>query len=272
MFDLFKQPYSNPEMLAELQSRQERWFIFLDKLEARLLELTSAALPELRQVFQEDTDPYKRSHYHMLHGLLGQVNNMRDKANAVKEDNILSFLYSCEAMLPPFTSHAGSEYRKHLHDFRMACLHRHDLFDIKLNGALDQLRHAAGEQDLESAYQQALQDFEKIKDQFTCRQCGGSITIEKMFFIDTYITCPFCQSQNTFHPSTTARMALHNARALAEQRTAALRKAYEDSQPRDAALYKKYLRAMFDEWNKIVPDMAGENEKFYERLLQAPLF
>jgi len=32
-------------------------------------------------------------------------------------------------------------------------------------------------------------------------------------------------------------------------------------------LYQHYLRAMFDEWNKINPDMEQEHEKFYTRLL-----
>ncbi|WP_160715044.1 hypothetical protein [Chitinophaga solisilvae] len=272
MFDFFKKKYSNPELLAELQSRQQRWFVFLDRLEARMEELTDAGIPELQQVFKEDTDPYKRSHYHMLLGLMGQFNNMRDKANEVKEENIISFIYSAEAALPPVTSPAGSEYYRYVHDFRMACLDRYHLFDDRLNEALEALRHAAGEQDLESAYQQELAAFEKIKDQFTCKQCGGNITIPKMFFIDTYIPCPFCQSQNTFSPSTAARMVLHNARELAEQRTAELRRAYESSRPQDPVLYKKYLRAMFDEWNRIVPDMAGENEKFYQRLLEEYTF
>lgn len=272
MFDFFKKKYSNPELLAELKSRQDRWFVFLDKLEARISELTTAGIPELQQVFNEDTDPYKRSHFHMLQGLLGQINNMRDKANNAKEENIISFTYSAEAALPSITTPGGSEYYRYVQDFRITCLERDNLFDKRLNEALEQLRHAAGEQDLEKAYQQELAAFEKIRDQFTCKQCGGNITIQKMFFIDTYIVCPFCRSQNTFSPSTAARMVLHNARALAEQRTAGLRMAYENSRPQDPELYKKYLRAMFDEWNKIVPDMAAENEKFYQRLLEEYTF
>ena len=89
-----------------------------------------------------------------------------------------------------------------------------------------------------------------------------------MFFIATYMTCPYCQTQNTFLPSTGAQLVLHQARSLAELRTAHLQKAYEDGYPKDPLLYKQYLRAMFDEWNKIVPDMAAENEKFYLRLLK----
>ncbi|NLR67960.1 hypothetical protein HGH92_26885 [Chitinophaga varians] len=272
MFGFFKEKYNNPALLSELKSRQDRWFVFLDKLEARIAELTAAGILELQQVFKEDTDPYKRSHSHMLQGLRGQINHMRDKANDVKEENIISFMYRAEADLPAITTPAGSEYRRYVHDFRMACLDRYNLFDERLNEALEALQHAAGERDLESEYRQQLEAFEKIRDQFACKQCGGHLTIPKMFFIDTYVTCPFCQSQNTFSPSSGARMVLHNARELAEQRTAALRTAYENSRPQDPELYKKYLRAMFDEWNKIVPDMTAENEKFYQRLLEEYTF
>lgn len=82
------------------------------------------------------------------------------------------------------------------------------------------------------------------------------------------MTCAYCGTQNTFLPSTGAQLVLHRARSLAEQRTAHLLKIYESSDPKQPALYRQYLRAMFDEWNKIVPDMAAENEKFYHRLLK----
>lgn len=203
----------------------------------------------------------------MVQGLTGQVNQMRNKANEVKDDNIISFVYEAESIIPSITSAAGHQYHGRLHTFRMACLNRHFIFEEKINEAITLLKNAAGEQDLEGAYQEELAAFERIRHRFCCKQCGGNITIPKMFFIDTYITCPFCQSQNTFSPSTGARMVLHQARSLAEQRTAHLLKNYEETRPKDPALYRQYLRAMFDEWNKIVPDMAGENEKFYERLL-----
>ncbi|WP_142687197.1 hypothetical protein [Chitinophaga polysaccharea] len=267
MFGLFGRKYENPALIAEISSRQERWFAFLDKLEARMQEMTAAAIPELQRVFREDTDPYKRAHHQMVQGLIGQVNQMRNKANEIKDENIISFVYEAESTIPSITSSAGLAYHGKLHTFRMACLNRHFIFEEKINEAIELLKNAAGEQDLEGAYREELAAFERIRDKFSCRQCGGNITIPKMFFIDTYITCPFCQSQNTFSPSTGARMVLHQARSLAEQRTAHLLRNYEESRPKNPALYRLYLRAMFDEWNRIVPDMAGENEKFYERLL-----
>lgn len=267
MFNLFNKKNENLALIEEMRTRQERWFVFLEKLEARMEEMNTAAVPELQNVFRQDTDPYKRAHFHMLSGLLGQINQMRNKANEVKEENIVCFMQEAEASLPSIISSAGSEYRRTLYTFRMACLDRHNVFEDKINHAISLLQGAAGEQDLESAYQEELAAFERIRDKFSCKQCGGNITIPRMFFIDTYITCPFCQSQNTFSPSTGARMVLHQARSLAEQRTAHLLRSYEASSPKNPDLYRHYLRSMFDEWNKIVPDMVVENEKFYERLI-----
>ncbi|SEW44799.1 hypothetical protein [Chitinophaga arvensicola] len=268
MFGLFGKKYSNPALLEELRTRQDRWFVFLDKLETRMDELTTAAVPELHTVYQQDDDPYKRSHGQMLMGLIGQVNHMREKANEVREDNIVSFLYGAEATVPVITSEAGRDYHNRILAFRMACINRYYIFDEKVNEAIVLLKGTEGQQDLEGAYREQLAAFERIRDKFSCKQCGGNITIPKMFFIDTYVTCSFCHSQNTFKPSTAARMVMHNARALAEQRTAQLLRAYEESNPQDRSLYAIYLRAMFNEWNSIVPDMAVENEKFYQRLLE----
>ncbi|MCW3466409.1 hypothetical protein [Chitinophaga nivalis] len=267
MFGLFEKKYNNPTLIEEMAARQERWFVFLEKLEARMEEVSTAALPELRHLFEEDTDPYKRAHGRMLAGLLGQINEMRTKANTVRTDSIIDFVTATECSLPQITSRAGREYYDRLFAFKMACFNRHDVFEEKIHEAITLLQGAAGEEDLEAAYQEQLAAFERIRDKYCCKQCGGNISIPKMFFIATYIPCPFCQSQNTFMPSTGARMVLGQARSLAEQRTAHLLRRYEASNPRQPDLYRQYLRAMFDEWNKIVPDMAAENEKFHQRLL-----
>lgn len=236
-----------------LRQTQERWFAFLEKLEARMEEMCTAAIPELKKVFEEDQDHYKRAHGRMLSGLLGQLQQMRAKADEVREEKLGQLIYS----------NGNIEY-----SFREVCYDRHEKFEAKLQYYTELLEETAERKDLEAFYQEQLAAFEAIRDKFTCKQCGGKITIPKMFFIATYMTCPYCQTQNTFLPSTGAQLVLHQARSLAEQRTAHLEKAYEDGYPKDPLLYKQYLRAMFDEWNKIVPDMAAENEKFYLRLLK----
>jgi hypothetical protein len=264
----FEKKYDNPALISELSHTRERWFTFLQKLEDRMVDMCDAAVPELKTVFEQDTDPYKRAHGHMLSGLLGQLSQMRSKANQVRDENITGMMIAGGAVIPSITSAAGRKYHDLLYAFRIACFDRHYAFEEKLTAAIVQLQEAAGEQDLEAAYQEQLAAFEKIKEDFNCQQCGGNISIPKMFFIATYVSCPFCQTQNTFMPSTEAQMVLHNARGLAEQRTAHLRKAAEEAGTKNPDLQRKYLRAMFDEWNKIVPDMTEENEKFHERLLK----
>jgi rubrerythrin len=268
MFDLFNKKYHNPELLETIRQTQDRWFDFLDKLETRMHEMCVAAVPEIREVFNQDTDPYKRAHGRMLMGLNGQINQMRHKANKAREENIIYFIDCATAELPDFISSAGREYHDKLNAFRIACINRHNIFEEKIAHYTSLLKNAAGEQDMETTYQKQLIAFENIRDKFVCKQCGGNITISRIFFIATYITCPFCQTQNTFIPSTGAQMVLHQARSLAEQRTAHLLRIYEESKPKNSQLYQQYLRSMFNEWNKIVPDMAEENEKFYQRLLQ----
>jgi hypothetical protein len=240
-------------MEETIRQTQERWFTFLEKLEARMEEMCTAAIPELVKVFDEDKDPYKRAHGRMLSGLRGQLYQMMEKATEVKDEKILG---------PAFSFGQGS------HTFREACFNRHHQFEERAHHYISLLQETARERDLEGFYKEQLDAFERIRDQFTCKQCGGKITIPKMFFIATYVTCSWCQTQNTFMPSSGAQLMLHQARSLAEQRTAHLLKEYENSRPKDPALHRKYLRAMFDEWNKITPDMAAENEKFYLRLLK----
>ncbi|SHE75500.1 hypothetical protein [Pedobacter caeni] len=268
MFGFFKNKYDNPALLEEIRQTEEKWFVFLDKLETRLDELCTAAVPELIAVFDQDTDPYKRAHGRMLTGLIGQINQMRQKAITAKEERIIPFMYASKSVLPDLISGAGREYHDRLYRFQMACFDRHHQFEDKINEGITALRSAEGNRGLEATYQQQIAEFERIKDKFLCKQCGGKMSIPKMYFIATYIQCPFCQTQNTYTPSTEMQLLFHQARPLAEQRTAHLLRAYETQHPKNPVLYQQYLRAMFDEWNKITPDMVAENERFYLRLLK----
>ncbi|PSL45617.1 hypothetical protein CLV51_104323 [Chitinophaga niastensis] len=268
MFNFFEKEYDNPALIEKIKQTQNKWISFLEKLEARMKEMCMGALPELKEVFEQDNDPYKRAHGRMVSALQGQLGQMREKANEVKEEKVFNFVHHASATIPPITTKAGRKYDDMLYAFRQVCLDRHRIFEEKIHYYFSLLKGTTGQQDLEADYQEQLTAFESIKDKFGCKQCGGNITIPKLFFIATYVTCPFCHTQNTFLPSTATQLVFHNARSLAEQRTAHLLKAYEESETKAPGLYQQYLRSMFDEWNKIVPDMAEENEKFYQRLLK----
>lgn len=305
MFGLFnkeKEEETTPEWYAELQESQQRWFAFLEKLEAKMEELATAAIPELKQLLEEDEDLYKRTFHRVYAGVRGQLNNIREKARDTYEEKINRIYYDLNSQVSVLSKHHDL-----LSDFRTACSDRHNEFERKFEHWSDQIEKTQ-ERDLEIEYQKILNEFETIKDKFSCKQCGGNITIDKIFLIETYISCPYCQSQNTFAPSTQARMLQNIARGLAEQRTVHLYEAFETENNKERELYHQrhelslskihqtdsrvlneintkmdqleidrqnviqnapklyqvYVRAMYDEWNKITPDLKEHNEKMYQ--------
>ncbi|WP_281232577.1 hypothetical protein [Flavobacterium gelatinilyticum] len=311
MFGLFnkKQKESQetfPEWHAELQESQQRWFTFLEKLEAKMEELATASIPELKQILQEDEDLYKRTFHKVYSGVNGQLNHIREKARETYEEKIIDVYYHYDSKISVLSKHHNL-----ISDFRNVCSERHNQFDERYDYWRKQIEKTQ-ERDLEVEYQKILNEFENIKDKFGCKQCGGNITIQKIFLIETYISCPYCQTQNTFEPSTQARNLQNISRGLAEQRTAHLYEEFETENNKERELYHQrhelslskihesnknvlneiqakmdyleeqrqfaiknapklhqiYLRAMYDEWNKITPDLKEHNEKMYQNQLQ----
>jgi len=296
---------SLPDWYAELQEAQQRWFSFSEKLEAKMEELATAAIPELKQVLQDDEDLYKRTFHRVYSGVMGQLNNIREKARDTYEEKIDSIYYDLDARISVLDKNHDL-----ISDFRSACSDRHEEFENKYDYWRKQIEKTQ-ERDLEIEYKKILDEFETIKDKFSCTQCGGNLTIDKIFLIETYISCPYCQTQNTFAPSTQARNLQNIARGLAEQRTAHLYEEYQTEYNRERELYHErhelsiskihesdkkvlseiqakmdeleeqrqfviknapklhqvYLRAMYDEWNKITPDLKEHNEKMYQNQL-----
>lgn len=284
----------------EMQETKERFFVFIGKLEEKLKEFAGASIPELEALNKGDSDEFKRAYHRMKSAVLGQLGSIRKKALDVKEEKIEGFVL-------PYDDHAISAV---YYQFRAECYKRYDQLD-ELHLHYHELIENTDAEDFEAKYQKIVDEYEAIKDKFRCVQCGSPITIGKIYFTTTYITCPACQTRNTFEPGSQAKMLEHIGRSLAEQRTAHLLKAHdaipekaqelylqihhlelsliherdkkviaqktqeiqelqrqkEELESKRPGLYQTYLRAMFDEWNKINPALAEAHEKFYIRLL-----
>lgn len=308
MFGLFNKQKDEalPEWYSELQQSQERWFNFLEKLEAKLEEFATAAIPELKEILQNDDDLYKRAFHRVYSGVNGQLSNIREKARVTYEEKIIDVYSHYSSQISVLSKHHNL-----VSDFRNVCSDRHNDFEDQYEYWRNQIEKTQ-ERDLEIEYQKILDEFEAIKNKFNCTQCGGNIEIEKIFLIETHIQCPYCSTQNTFAPSTQARNLQNIARGLAEQRTAHLYEAFEIENNKERELYHQrhelslskihesdkkvlsqilakmdeleeqrqfviknapklhqiYLRAMYDEWNKITPDLKEHNEKMYQNQLQ----
>jgi hypothetical protein len=294
-----------PEWADRLDQSRERWFTFLEKLEERMEELCTAAIPELKEVLAKDDDVYKRNFHKVYSGVQGQLGNIRQKAYDTYDEKILGDYYSLVHQVSALDP--GYDYLK---EFQNQCSERYnDVFEKKLNYWEKQIEMTK-EEDLEIKYKKILDEYETVKHKFTCKQCGAALSIDKIFFISTYVACPACRTQNTFAPSSSAQMIQHFSRDLAHQRVSSLYEAYvtenekeriyyhqihklrlsnissgkaekkkaeqemaQLEQERKASientpkLYRIYLRALYDEMNKITPDLKEHNEKMYENAI-----
>lgn len=283
-----------PEWITQMNELDARWSTFLTKLEERMVEMAEAAIPELQEVFESD----KGTYFNLLAGIKGQLNVLEDKVRDVYEEQIESFYDEISDDLD------DDEWEEVLDRFRDKCSEGQEAFEEKVDAWRERLENTESV-DLEAKYKSILNEYEQIKDKFCCKQCGSPISIPEMLFITTHVACPACQSQNTFEPSSQARELDFVGRALAEQRTQPLLDAHQAEEERERELYmqihelsfedetpsilaqiaeleqkrkdsirnapelyKKYLKAMFDEWIKLVPGLAEQNRKIYESRLK----
>ena len=288
------------ETKKEMEETKARFFSFIEKLEQKVEEFSASSLPELVEMNQTDTDEYKRSYQRMKAAVIGQLDNMQQKALEVKNEKIKNFELAND-------SH---ELNDLYYDSRNECYERYNKLEELIDQSKEQINDTYSE-NYETKYQSILDEFEATKNNFHCSQCSSPIEITKIFFTITYITCPSCQTKNTFEPSTQAKQLEHIGRSLAEQRTKHLLKEFEAMPEKAHELYlqihdleldlmneknktviektknkikeleqekqfleeqqpikyQHYLRAMFDEWNKINPALTEEHERFYNRLL-----
>lgn len=225
--------YNNEEpvqtdWISLLDETQKRLYAFLEKLEQRMQELADAAVPELEALKSED----ERAYGNMLNGVKGQLNAVRDKAQKTYDEKVEDVYDQIQRninVLHPQYSH--------LRDFRTYCSARfHQQFDGIYNKYQDQL-DSTTYTDYEVLYQRIVDEYEAVKNKFNCHQCGGKISLEKIYFTVSHLTCPTCQTKNTFQPSTLAQGLEHIGRGLAEQRTKPLLEKYYNAQHHERELY-----------------------------------
>lgn len=284
----------------EMNDTRQRYTVFVDKLKEKLHEFATASIIELKELNDNDEDEYKQTYHRMQSAVLGQVDSLRKKAHDVLEEKVTNYRYDGN----------NREQQDLYYELRNACYDTYNELDELVQNYREQIQDTFSE-DLEGKYQLILDEYERIKDAFSCTQCGGKLTIDKLYFTTTYIACPYCQTQNTFEPSSRAKSLEHLGRSLAEKRTKHLLDTYhknieleqelfqqkhrlemdltfsgrreagslnesaqaaavqwENTRTTSAKLYEHYLRAMFDEWNKINPGLTNEHERFYQRMLQ----
>jgi len=291
------------DILKELVAREQRWEVFIDKIVVRMDEFCQSALPELVQVYQADTDEYKREYGRLLASVKGQMTRLKRKVDNVNDEQLQKLIDKGHKTYPML-----SKERDDVSDIADKLSDKLEIFEDKWDKWMSKLeKTTVGENNhLEQKYQHILKEYDKIKGAFQCKQCGSPISIDKIFFTAAYIQCPACQTQNTFEPSTQAKDLVLLAPELAESRVKSLLDEHEklneacdklEEQIRQLDLEKStdvngndinkdqrislkmqlseyyrdtdnlakiYLRAKCDELNKIIPELKEQHEAKYK--------
>jgi hypothetical protein len=279
MFGLFNKNNENSvslsvEWLPQIQENQQRFFDFLNKIEVRMQELTDAAVPELTEMRNSTDESFKMDFRRMKSGIDGQLENIRKKVYDVHDEKILDLFNEIKHNYSP-----KDKERDILNAFRNDCRSRYNLFEEKYQAARNAV-DATDYEDYEIAYEKVLNEYATIKDKFHCKQCGSLISIEKIFFINVHLNCSACQTQNTFEPSTHARMVQHFAQNLAHQRATDLYEKYKIESEKERLYYHEMhplkLSLHFEKDTKIKSETETKIEdleaKRQESIQNTPIF
>lgn len=229
----------------------ERAQQFFRKLQQRADELAQEATESGQLIADADTDPFKRSFAQFKAGIIAQFTAIIQKGSETFSQQVMpkAGFHEMSGLSSLFTT-----WQRHVMD--------------QMTGVFDNIV----ERDLEKEYAETMAEYELASEQASCKQCGGKLEIRQFYFMATYITCRFCQTQNTFDPGSRARMMEILARPLAELRCKALHDQYREERNRvgkkaATPLYEAFVRAMTDEMDRILPGMEEQHENFYKRLM-----
>lgn len=280
-----------------MQETKERFFLFIEKLEDKLTEFAEAAIPELTALNNTDTDEFKRKYHLVKSGVLGQLESIIKKAREVYEDKITYFPY------PESKSSAFYLFRNECQN-RLSELEELDRayrtkiedtfqedYEIKYQKILDEYAIIQNKFHCSQCGSPVVVDKLYFTTTYiSCASCGTRNTFEpstqaKMLehlgrdlaeqrtkhLLKAYEEIPG-KMQELYLKGHKMKLSLihEKDKNIIQQKNIQIQeieKAHKELEEKSPQLYQKYLRAMFDEWNKINPDMQQEHEKFYNRLL-----
>jgi len=172
-----------------------RWTAFLEKIETRHAELLAAAeasLPDLVPQSDFELLPFSNA----LTAVRVQCIELGQKIQRTWSDSAGAALEQAGTDTAQ-ARQAGSRCA-----FRM---------QLALRRAEVAIAAAAADTVVERA-------FHILKADFKCKRCGAPLNPRRDFFRSHYVTCPYCQTVNTFEPGMVARQVEHFAvHALAER-------------------------------------------------------
>jgi len=189
----------------DLAALEQRYAVFVDKLIARGAELVTTALPQIQQLMSNPTASGTGAVDQLKVTINRQLASLNDKAYQVYNDEIMQ---------------QGTAYPSDsFYTFRDACYGRFAGLEAWTRQWRDMIDEAA-RPDYEAELRRIQGEFEATKSFYRCPQCGAALPVDRMFFVDLYITCPQCGTRNHIAPPPAARRLDFIVRPLAERRHA----------------------------------------------------
>ena len=225
--------------------------VFLGKLEERAEEITREVEESAQIIADADTDPYKRSFLQFKSAIIAQFTQIIQKASSTYQSRVIPAARGMEML----------EIAPYYGDWNARMVDR-----------MQKLFNEVLERDLEKEYTDAMEEYKLSINTFHCTQCGAKLDIDKFYFQSTYITCTYCQTQNTFNPGSKARMIEHIVQPLARARYKTLYQLYQEKKAQTSKKlarmeYETYLNALIEEMNSILPGMAEQHQNYRARML-----
>jgi len=254
-----------------MRDLEQRFRVFIEKLTERAESLAEETRGAIQEIYDEDADPYKRSFGNFLMGVKGQFKGIIDKAEEVFKQQIKPHALSFLKTQTPEGELQEEWFRKIHDDF--------EKWKDKMRDLADSIENQVKKPSAEEKLREIVEEYNAVKDKFHCSQCGANLEIKELYFISTYITCPYCQTQNTFVPSDKMRGFEFVAKDFAEEKTREEEKLYEKISSSDAASAEEEFLAYFlwraAVWKIVadtVPTFAEANKKVFYREMDDLLF
>lgn len=248
---------------TELDLLIDRFESFLKKLEVRAEELYQEAIVSAQEISDADEVAF----YHFKLGINGQFNALTAKATEIYKQQIQEKSFD---RLPHETISASeneaNEYDKKIDQ----AYNRLQDFEAKIQDLSYKVFNNVIAQNSGKKIQDILDEYENIKSNFCCSQCGAELELEKIYFVSTYVTCKFCQTQNTFVPSSKMARLPDFVRDLAEQKTSDLENDYTKNEEKrtlfeNFVAYEKWKRMHFFVKKELIPELATSYKDIYLR-------
>lgn len=242
----------------DLEQLKVRFETFTEKLLAKADDLEAEAKMSAQTVYDEDPDHHKRAYGQFKMGIEGQFKGLIQKTNDVFNQQIRP--------LRDTSQYDNREWFSELYDQLSA-------FEANIRQKMKNVFGDVIKISNEVYLQNILKEYEKIKDAFNCKQCSANLSIDQIYFVSTYITCPFCQTQNTFVPGTKMTQLEGLSRDLAEERLQYIKNQYLAIEHKaidklvKTGMYLFYRAYVWVEKSKVVPIYKDSYLKIFLREL-----